>query len=56
MPLLPLATKQGQRAPALPRGSAGQLSTIGEVGAEAEGETSQKEKEEDGVRKIRFDE
>ena len=59
MPLLPLAAKQGSRAPGVPHGSVSQLSTIGEVGAEAELEERQKkaekEKEEYGVRKIRFE-
>lgn len=61
MPLLPLAARQGSQAPGVPRprGSVGQLSTIGEVGAEAELEERQKEadkeKEEYGVRKIRFE-
>lgn len=59
MPLLPLVTKQGPRAPGVPRGRVGQLSTIGEVGAEAESEElrkeAEKEKEEYGVRKIRFE-
>lgn len=58
MPLSPLAVKEGSRALVLPRGSVDRLGTIGEVGAEAEGEEWQKkaeeEKEKYGVKKIQF--
>ena len=59
MPLSPLVAKRGPRASGLPRGSVGQLSTIGEVAAEAEDEElqreAQRETEEHGVSKTRFD-
>lgn len=62
MPLSPLVAQSTSTSPIVPRGSAGRLDTIGEVGAEAEAEAEaeegQREREEEKgkqvARKIRF--